>query len=197
MLGMSFVALMVGAAALVASGCGGSSKTSPASRTASRSVPPTKVSATMQTEPQIPTSGIPLASGRPLSKAEWIKRGEAICTRSNTRAAAITATQPREYATALPQIALYVRLEARELSKLVPPTPKAHDWARYVDGLWLASQYAVEAANKLKAKATFQTARSALIRANSLHEEIDKIAKRDGFTECAVARVRRSSPTGR
>jgi hypothetical protein len=193
MLGMSFVALLAGTAALAGSGCGGSSKTSPASNSAT----PKATQAAAPTAPQVPTSTLPLASGKPLSKAEWIKMGEAICTRSNTKAATVTVTQPSEYATALPQIALYARLEARELSKLVPPTPKARDWARYVNGLWLDSQYVTEAANMFKAKAAFQTVRPAIIRANSLHEEIDKIAKRDGFTECAVSRVRRSSPTGR
>jgi hypothetical protein len=193
MLGMSFAALVLGTAALAGSGCGGSSKASSASSSAT----PTTAHATPPTPPQIPTSGIPLASGKPLSKAEWIKRGEAICARSNTRAATVTVSKPREYATALPQIALYVRLEAHELSRLVPPTPTAHDWTRYVNGLWLDGQYITEAANMFKAKATSQTAGAAAIRANSLHEELDRIAERDGFTECAVSRVRRSSPTGR
>jgi hypothetical protein len=195
MLGVSLAAVALAATALTASGCG-SSKAGTAKRPTNASTTAESSTAPAST-PQLTTSGIPLASGKPLSRSAWIAKAENICARSNTKASTISITRFNEYATALPQIALYTRKEARELSRLVPPPSKAHDWTQIVDGLWMDAQYVDDAAEAFRHNATNAAVAPAVTRANSLHEQLNQIAKRDGFNECAVSRVRRSSPTGR
>jgi hypothetical protein len=172
------------AIALSAAGCGESSHSRSATA-ASTSAPAT--TATVATPPP---GAIKLASGRPLTRAEWIAKGEAICTRTNTKVSATTVPSEREYPRVLPQLAVYEWTEARELSKLVPPRPKTHDWAQIVSNLQLDGNYLSSLTNYFQAK-NRRAAYSLLVTAERLHERLGAIARHDGFNECTHIRVRR------
>jgi hypothetical protein len=46
-----------------------------------------------------------------------------------------------DFARVYPQVAIYDRTEAAELSKLVPPAAMAQDWARIVNNIKLHAKY--------------------------------------------------------
>lgn len=171
--------LALGAVVLAASGCGGSSKTRSAATpatTAPAATPP----------PAAPM--LKLASGTPLTRAEWIAKGDAICNRSNIKISSVTVRAMPEYATALPQIVTYERAEAHELSKLVPPASMAHDWAQIVNGLQLDSNYISTLAGYAREN-KYSNTNPLVEKANSLHKQIAELAKRDGFTRCSITRM--------
>jgi hypothetical protein len=173
--------LALAAIALSAPGCGGSSH--------SQSAATASTTTTVATPPP-PTATVKLASGRPLTRAEWIARGEVICTRTNTQLSATTSPSEREYPRVLPQLAVYEWTEARELSKLVPPRSKTHDWAQIVKNLQLDGDYLNTLASYFQAK-NKRAAYQLLGTAERLHQQLNAIARRDGFNECTHTRVRR------
>lgn len=180
MLWISFAALTLGAVALVASGCGGSSsKTGSASTASAKAAPTTAIFPT--------TPAVKLASGKPLSRARWIAEGDAICARANTKLAPISIRSTADFGRLLPQIAIYTRAESAELSKLVPPRSMAHDWAQIVNDLRLYSAYGNAIARYALAK-NDSAARPLFAAAATLHEKMFAIALRDGFRHCSHAR---------
>ena len=84
MLHSQLAALALAATTLAVSGCGGSSKTEPAKTTASTT------SGTAKTE-----------SGAPLTRAEFIARGEAICAHANAELNSHPIRSPKESALSL------------------------------------------------------------------------------------------------
>jgi hypothetical protein len=183
MLLISVAALALGAVALAAAGCGGSSSKTDSVSAASATTAPTNSAATLPTT----APAIKLASGTPLSRSTWIARGDAICARTNTKLATISVKSVTELERTLPQIAIYTRTESTDLSKLVPPTPMTRDWAQIVDSLQLYSEYASGIARYLLAKDE-SAARPLFHTAVKLHEQTFATALRDGFRHCSHAR---------
>jgi hypothetical protein len=187
MLHPHLIMLALAAIALSAPGCGGSSHSQSAATAASTTSAATTTT-TVATPPP-PTATVKLASGRPLARAEWIARGEAICTRTNTQLSATTGGE-REYPRVMPQLAVYEWTEAQELSKLVPPRAKTHDWAQIVKNLQLDGDYLNTLASYFQTK-NKRAGYKLLETAERLHEHLNAIARRDGFSECTHTRVRR------
>jgi hypothetical protein len=188
MLHIQLAALALVGVALVASGCGGSSKTAESTTTAATASTAAATSTTaVATQP---TTTVQLATGRPLTRAQWIAKAEAICTRTNSNISATTAQTPKEFGRAFPQIAIYEHIESQELSKLVPPASKTRDWAQIVNNLQIVSEESNVIATDFQAQ-NYKAGVPVLKAAEDLHQELNETAKHDGFNECSHTRVRR------
>jgi hypothetical protein len=182
--GLAVPALGLAAVALVASGCGGSSKK--ASTTAA------STASTTATTPAVspPAASIKVASGRPLTQAGWIAKGDAICSRANEKLATSIITSISNAPRVFRQISVYMQIEAQELSKLVPPKPATHDWAQIVNGLQLDSRYQNTMAGYAQEK-KFTFANPLVERSANLHKHVAELAGRHGFKECSLPGLRR------
>jgi len=129
---------------------------------------------------------VPLAKGKPLDTARWIAKGDAICARANAKVVANPARSVRDFPRVLPQLALYIRAEAAELAKLVPPAGRTHDWVRIVNDVQMRSRYASELAQLVQAnKATAISRQFHLL--NLVTEDLLTTAQRGGFKRCSKA----------
>lgn len=160
------VALTLTAAALAASGCGGSKPSSNAAST--------------QTSAQAPTSS---SSTPSLTRDALIKKADAICARVNAKRSAITVSTLKDYATKLPALAAVEQAADAALSKLVPPTAMAGDWAQIVS----ASQTVTSDTAKIATDTAANNAnamRAAWSSANQAQHRLSALAMRDGFKVC-------------
>ena len=178
MLHMSLVALAFAATALAASGCSESSKTG-STAAATATVSAAQVAATPP--PTVPPAKV--ATGTPLTRSELIAQAEAVCTRVNAKSSALVANNVQEFTRTFPQLAIYNRTEAAELSKLVPPAAMAHVWVRMIDDLQLHSQYVSEVARDLEQKNKIAATR--FVQANKVIENLVETAKQAGFDHCS------------
>jgi hypothetical protein len=175
MLHTQLAALALAVAAVTASGCG-SSKTTTTTTAAQTTASTTTASSTTPT---------PVASGAPLSRAQWIAQGDAICERTQDKINTLAARNSAEVIDALPQAAIYYTTEVEDLSKLTPPKSMAHDWEVIINNIHLFGEYTTIVSQNIKGH------RVAL--PNALRAKVAKIqtniittAKRDGFKECAI-----------
>lgn len=184
MLHSRLAALAFLAATLIASGCGESSKAKsignarPAATSSTANIPP--VTSTTGTA----TTTVNVASGRPLTHGEWIAKADAICAHTNLVTESTKLKYPKDFARVLPQLALYHKTEAVELSKLVPPQDKAADWKKIIDGVNLVGAYVAQMAQYAQAN-NMSSAKPLLLRGNKVQERVSAIAKRNGFKECS------------
>lgn len=182
MLHTHLAAVALAATTLAASGCGGSSKTAASSSSASTTPATT---ATVATPPPTTTAAATVATGNPLTPAQWIAQGDAICARLNAQINAIRVRSSADLARALPQIAAYEQAGLTQLVKLVPPASRASDWKQYLTDL---RQSAINSRKVAESAHGPQFTLSApLVAATSrINEGLKAIAKRDGFKECSV-----------
>lgn len=173
---LHFTALALTAGALAVAGCGGSSK---GGATTAASGPTQAVSTGAAS-----TATVKLASGKPLSRAEWIVRGDAICAPANKRRAINTVKSSLEIVPVLRRLAVYDKTEATELGQLAPPPSKSGDWRQIVYGLQLLGQYTVKAAEY--APSDPSAVSPLLAKSNQAYAQLAAIAKRDGFKFCSV-----------
>jgi hypothetical protein len=177
-------ALALATAALAAIGCGSSSKsasTSSAASTAStRTVTPTELPRVT-----LPAASVKIASGKPLTPARWIARGDAICAHLQGELEKTAIKRLADVPQVLPRWAAYERVEVAQLAKLVPPASKASSWQQYLnEGLQWA-----EGTAKL---AESTTAGNAILKsplANAVarvHDHMQKVAKLYGLKECSL-----------
>ena len=172
-------ALALVAVTFAAAGCGGSSKTTTATATTASST------TTPDTTTSTSVAVVKLASGRPLTRAQWLARGDAICARLNSQLGANTVKSTKEFARALPVAAAYERAELARLVKLVPPPSMATDWQQFLT----STQQWAENSTKLGESAQgghFTLTAPLVITTRNLHEHLAGIAKRDGFKECSL-----------
>jgi hypothetical protein len=171
------VALTLTAAALAASGCGGSKPSSDAS---------TQTSAQADTaapRSTAPTSG---SSTPSLTRDALIKKADAICARVNAKRSAITIRTPKDFATKLPGLATAERTADAALSRLVPPSAMAGDWAQILS----ASQALASDIAKIAADTTTNDAnarRAAWSGANQAQHRLSALTTSDGFKVCGHA----------
>jgi hypothetical protein len=177
MLYTQLAALALTAATLVASGCGGSSKTTSATTSAA----PAASTAPATTEASSSTT----ASGAPLTRAELIAKAEPICTRTAVELKATSALTNEELVRALHQAAAYNQAEAIELGKLIPPSSMTNDWKQIVTGMHTYSKAVTKVANSIAANNP--TATKALLEAaRADHKRVLAITTRNGFKACAA-----------
>jgi hypothetical protein len=182
MLNVYLATLALTATALVASGCGGTSKTTTTATALTTATATTTAGSTPGT-----ATTVRIASGKPLIRSQWLAYGDAICARAKAKTSALTVSSIPDFARVYPQIAIYNRIEAGELSKLVPPTSAAHDWTQIVGNLEQHAQYVREVARYIQAKQE-NSAGTPFHLANVAIEQMLATAKRDGFKKCSIAR---------
>ncbi len=185
MLSVHIATLVTATAVFIASGCGGSSTTGTTSNTStfSKHAAAQTTRSTAATQPKAALIAIPL--GTPLTRSEWIKKGEAVCSKLNAQLAANTAKSTSEFARILPQAAAYEHTELVTLAKLIPPASMALDWRQFLTETKEWSE------NSLKiAQATppgqFKIDTPLAVATKNIHEHLAAIARRDGFKECAL-----------
>jgi hypothetical protein len=183
MLPMQLAAFGLVAAALVVAGCGKSSKAESTATTATAASTPTATTAPTTTAANV--THIKVRSGTPLPRTTWIRRGDAICARTNVKLNSTTVKTPQDFARLLPQAAAYDHAEAVELSKLVPPTAMASDWTQVVVGIEKFGELDEKAAEHVLTN--YHLATPILIAANAVQKQWTTIAKRDGFKVCSIA----------
>lgn len=186
LLATHLAALALAATTLVASGCGSSSKNGSTSSSTAASAATTTTTATTAPSLTAPTTtaAVVIATGKPLTSAEWISKGDAICARLVAQVAASTARTQQELAHALAQKSVYEKAELAKLAKLVPPSSKQSDWQTYLNGL------SELADNSAKLAETAQTGKlnlhsSLVASSQEVEKGIHAIATSDGFKHCS------------
>jgi hypothetical protein len=178
-------AVALAATTLAATGCGGSSKTASSTSTAAAST--TAPATTAQTAAAVATGEpIKLRSGQPLSRTEWIAKGDAICTITNKKLDASTVRTLKDWQRVLPQGAGWERTEATELSKIVPPVAFASDWRQIVTGFQRFSELTAKVAQYALAN-NLKAAQPVTAAGEAMHERTANLAKHYGFKECSIA----------
>jgi hypothetical protein len=175
--------LVVVALALSVAGCGGSSKTESSATTAASK--PAQTTAAQTTTATTSGQEVKPQSGKPLSTAVWIAKGDAICARANIHRHAQTAKTTQELARLAPQISGYDHIAAVELSKLVPPTAKTSDWNVIVTDAQKLSEFAARVGGYAQVN-KFREAEPLMIAAANLQQQLTSIAQRDGFKKCST-----------
>jgi hypothetical protein len=168
-----FLALAVAASTMAVAGCGSSSKS------------PTKsanqASSTAATSMQ--SGKAPTPTG-PLTRAQLIERGDAICYRLNTRRLSTKIVKPQDYEQLVPALAAYELQGANEMDALTPPTSMKADWRRIV----LASHTIAEVTGHFphysEAGSHTLSRKYDIIMGKAIDESV-KTAKGAGFKECS------------
>lgn len=176
------LALTLLATMLAAAGCGGSSKTT--ETTASTTTTTGASTPAVPTTASVPAVTVTVASGKPLSRAQWIAKGDAICVRLSNELEGLSVKKAAELPRVLPLEAAYVRNEVAQLAKLVPPASKASDWQQFLTaGLqWAEGSAKLAEDGKLGDAITKAPLATAVV---AIHEHLKQIAKIDGFQHCS------------
>jgi hypothetical protein len=186
MLPAQFGALALATIALAASGCGGSSKSQSIANSTTTTGAQSTTTAQITTAQATTATAqkIKIRSGKPLTHAVWVARGDAICARTVAKLSSTSAKTQQDFLRGLSQAIGYERTEAKELSNLVPPVGKANDWAQYITGLEQFSAYSARAREYARAN-KFKEAGPILAAASAIKRQLVAIGKRNGFTACA------------
>ena len=181
------LALALLATVLATSGCGGSSKSGSTGTptTAAAATPATTTAAgTTVTTASIPAVTVKVSSGKPLTRAQWIAKANALCTSLKNELSLLHVKFAAEFARTLPQEAAYVRVEVAHLAQLVPPASEASNWQQFLnaslqwaEGDMQMLKYANQGAHIL----TSPTARSTF----AIYARVLAIAKRSGLNACS------------
>lgn len=170
-------ALAVAASALIASGCGGSSKSSTHTESSALAG-----STTQQASTSSPKQAS--TSSKPLTRTQLIAKADAICKRVNARLASSTAHNHQQIVRIAAQLAAFERTATGELMQLVPPAELATDWSQIVAGVRAladtTARYGEYAASNQLANA-----QKFIVAGRRRTRQAAAVAKRDGFTDCA------------
>ncbi len=177
-------ALVLAATALTAAGCGSSSKSQSSTTATNTTAASTAAATTTAPSPTTTTTSVTIASGKPLSHAVWIAKGDAICAQMIARLGTLQIKTREDYARVLPQGAAFERAAVASMSKLVPPASKTNDWRNIVT----AVQFFAE--NTIRTIPYFISNDAAaghplLVAGYKDRLKMDTIAKRDGLKDCA------------
>jgi hypothetical protein len=175
MLSTRLACLMLAGLALAAGGCGSSKSTSQTTSTASAQSTTGKGSS---------TSGQSSTPSSPLTRAQLIAKGDAICYRLNVKRSTTTISSGQSYERLVPKIQATELAAATEMSELVPPPSMAAAWSRMV----LATHTIAEATGHFRSYAEASN--------DKLGHQVDAVltkgikeltstAKQEGFTDCA------------
>jgi hypothetical protein len=180
-------ALALAAITLTAAGCGSSkSETTTTTATTSATAPPVGTATSTQTSapPSHTSSKIVVATGKPLTTAQWIAKGDAICGNLGRELQTLKVKVAAELPRVLPQAAAYERDEVAQLEKLVPPRSKVKDWKKFLTESLQWAEGSAEMAESVRfgdsvvntpiAKATFIA-----------HAHVLSIAGHQGFKVCS------------
>lgn len=123
------------------------------------------------------------SSAKPLTRAELIAKADVICRRVNVKFASSKVASQQDLARVSSEIASYERQAFAELSKLVPPTSLANDWAQiltvthtFADNTAKISEYA-KSSNVAAERVLFASSQT-------IRQQMTATARRDGFSDC-------------
>ncbi len=184
MLPIQPVALALAATMLVASGCGGSSKTDSTATVANTTSAVTTTTTTSTATPTHTVTAVKVATGKPLTHAQLIAAGDAICAQANTKRRAVVIITPKDLARNLPQIAIYDNTETNELGELVPPASMAHQWAQILADFQAVGEYVSTMAQDSQAN-NLTSVRTLYPKGEASHQKLIAIAKQAGFKRCS------------
>jgi hypothetical protein len=171
---------------LATTGCGNSSKTSTATAASATTTATTTSSTPTASTPTTTTiSPVVIATGKPLTHAQWLAKGDAICARLNTQLAANGVKSLNEFARVLPEVAAYEHTELTQLVKLVPPPSQREDWQKFLNE---TREWAENSAKLGQSAQTtqFTLTEPLVVTTRKLHERLARVAKREGFKECSL-----------
>jgi hypothetical protein len=177
-------ALVLATTALAAAGCGSSSKSGSATTAASTAAPSTTVATTTTSNRLPPAVTVPVASGKPLTRAQWLAKGDAICAHLFKELKPLSIKGTEELPRVLPQAAAYERAAVAELAKLVPPASKARHWQTILRTTLRSAEAEAKLAEygKLGAAITKSPVATAMI---ALQKHLGEMAKHEGFKVCS------------
>ncbi len=177
---MRLAAVAMTAATLVASGCGGSSKTGATSPSAST----TAVSTATAGTPTVAAASIKVTPGRPLTRTELVAVAGSICKRIDARDALLKDATLQAISVEFPPFASYQRTALAELSKLTPPASMTSYWKQFEAGTHKLAADTTRFSEAVEAK-RFTPATGHLIHIMELDEHhIGLVAKRSAITGC-------------
>ena len=178
-------AMALAAAALTVAGCGGSKNNSTTTTSAATATTPAQSTSATNTTAAASGEPIKISTGTPLARSTWIRKGDAICARANSRLSTTTAKTVQDFARLLPQSAGYEREEATQLAKLTPPHGMEADYQQLVTDLQRFSEYSSKA-GEYAARNKWQEALPIATAGNKSQEQLIRIAKHDGFKVCSI-----------
>jgi hypothetical protein len=167
---------------LIAVGCGGSS-TSKHDATSQSEARATAVTGAAGTTPA-PFVTVKVSSGKPLTRAQWIAKGDAICTHFNHETAKLTVVSRSELFRVLPQAVAYMRVEVAELARLVPPRSKASEWQEFLNDNLQSLEDISKLVESTKAVSALTSSPLATA-ARNLRKHFEKVAGDNGFKVCS------------
>jgi hypothetical protein len=175
--------LVLAATTFAAAGCGSSSKGGSATTAASTAALSTTVATAASSNTVPPAVAVPVASGKPLTRAQWLAKGDAICARLFRKLEPLAIKKIRELPRVLPQAAAYQRAAVAKLAKLVPPTSKAGDWQVFLRTTLRSAETEAKLAEygKLGEAITRSPVGTAMV---ALQKHLAEMAKHDGFKVC-------------
>jgi hypothetical protein len=182
MLHSQISALALVAITVAATGCG-SSKNGLTASTGNASDTTITAPTTATTTSPTPTLMVKVASGKHLSRAQWIAKGDAICSHLE----AVLETNNSKTAgplRVLPQAVAYERAAVAELARLVPPATMANDWQQFLSA---RLQMAEDGAKLAEAPSDAITKSPLTAAIKTIYGRLTTIARRDGFKACATA----------
>ncbi len=179
----TMVAFALVSSVLMVAGCGESSKKGE-TKTSTVTTSTTSNTST-DANASVPPVTVKPASGKPLVRARWIVKGDAICARTNIQVEALHVKVAAELPRILPQSAAYERAEVVALSKLVPPAAYAGDWQKFLT----TTLQMAEGSDKLATLGRYGDSIMNTPLASTvtrIHERAMSIAKHSGFKACSM-----------
>lgn len=126
---------------------------------------------------------------KPLTRAELIVRGDAICRRINARLAATTVGKGGGFGQLMPPLAAYEHAAVLEMRKLTPPASMADGWGQVIGGAQMLADATAKIGEYAKANnntlPTTPPTRAAFTAAGAGTRQMIAAAHREGFDDCA------------
>jgi hypothetical protein len=123
-------------------------------------------------------------SAKPLTRAQLLHRGDAICHKVSKKLSSTTIKTEKDFVRELPKLAGYEQEGLAALSKLIPPARMAEDWKMIVAGAQTLADDIAKLGEDAKAK-HLKAARKLVTEIGKVQQRTRAIAKRDGFKDCA------------
>ncbi len=182
MSGTRVAVLVFAVCALIATGCGGSTKPSRTTVALASTTPST--ASTASTGIAASAQGEPSAADKPLTRAVLVDKADAICARVNERRATLSLGSQAQIAKAMPGLAAFERTAAAELSALTPPAAMDSDWKTIIHGAEALSRETAAYGEYAKTN-NLEAERRLLAAAGKVQARSTRVAHRDGFKACA------------
>jgi hypothetical protein len=123
-------------------------------------------------------------SPKPLTRAQLLAQGDAICRRVNKKLSATTIKTQKEFVRVLPRLSGYEQQGLAQLSKLIPPAAMADDWKAIVAGAQTLADDTAKLGALVKAK-DLKATHAVVADIAKVGQRTAAIARREGFKNCS------------